>query len=134
MSPLPLWRLIRYSPNSPVQVITCLTCISEISTNVNSPESGVITEVFAELDEVVHVGSKLFKVDIDGKPPAPSKEQGKHAPPPKPQEVKVAEKVPAAKVEPGESHPPEKKEAAQQSRDTGECAETVIMRPVGSAP
>jgi 2-oxoglutarate dehydrogenase E2 component (dihydrolipoamide succinyltransferase) len=41
----------------------------KVSIDVRSPESGALTEVLGEIDDVVEVGAKLFRIDTDATPP-----------------------------------------------------------------
>ena len=40
----------------------------KVSVDVRAQESGVIVEIMGEIDDVVEVGSGLYKIDTDGKP------------------------------------------------------------------
>ncbi len=42
----------------------------QVDVTVNSPESGVIVELFASEGDTINVGGNLFSIDTDGKPSA----------------------------------------------------------------
>merc|ERR1711964_467294 len=96
----------------------------KIDVSVNSPESGVITEVFAQPEDNVEVGKDLFKIE-PGEPPKdqpkeePKKEESKPEQPkeePKKEEPKQEEpKQEQPKEEPKKEEP--KKEEPKKAAD-----------------
>ena len=80
----------------------------KVSVDVRAPEAGVLSEILGEVDDVVEVGSALYKLDTDAVAP-----EGSAAP-------AAAEEAPAAAAEPAPAAPvaaaapaaPEPKKAA----------------------
>ncbi|GKY94937.1 hypothetical protein MPSEU_000458600 [Mayamaea pseudoterrestris] len=109
----------------------------KVSVDVRAPEAGALTELLGEIDDVIQVGSPLFRLDTDADapdsppshpapegitseveetPPSPSSEEKRSAPSPPPEPVaapKAAapEKADAEKI----SKPPTKPAAAAPS-------------------
>jgi 2-oxoglutarate dehydrogenase E2 component (dihydrolipoamide succinyltransferase) len=52
----------------------------KVSVDVRAPEAGLLVEILGEVDDVVEVGSKLFRIDTDADAPEPK--AGNSAPPP----------------------------------------------------
>merc|ERR1711964_650416 len=86
----------------------------KIDVSVNSPESGVITEVFAQPEDNVEVGKDLFKIE----PGEPPKDQPKEEPKKeesKPEQPKEEPKKEEPKQEPKKEEP--KKEEPKKAAD-----------------
>ena len=86
----------------------------KIDVSVNSPESGVITEVFAQPEDNVEVGKDLFKIE----PGEPPKDQPKEEPKKeesKPEQPKEEPKQEQPKQEPKKEEP--KKAADNQAQE-----------------
>ena len=86
----------------------------KIDVSVNSPESGVITEVFAQPEDNVEVGKDLFKIE----PGEPPKDQPKEEPKKeesKPEQPKEEPKQEQPKEEPKKEEP--KKAADNQAQE-----------------
>ena len=85
----------------------------KIDVSVNSPESGVITEVFAQPDDNVEVGKDLFKIE----PGEPSKDQPKEEPKKeesKPEQPKEEPKKEEPKKEEPKKEEPKKEEPKKE--------------------
>eukprot|EP00934_Nitzschia_sp_Nitz4_P000159 Nitzschia sp. Nitz4//scaffold322_size40381//12437//13863//NITZ4_007558-RA/size40381-augustus-gene-0.53-mRNA-1//1//CDS//3329547821//159//frame0 len=96
----------------PDEVVVVLET-DKVSVDVRAPEGGALVEVLGEIDDVVEVGSKLFRLDTDADAPEASvkstavtqsgdilskEEAPKAAAPPKPVDTpSAAEKAPPAK-------------------------------------
>jgi len=101
----------------------------KVTIPVNSPESGLLCDIFAKEGETVQVGSDLFKIDPDKLPPK-SEEPPKQSPKPEKSEKldkieKVMQKVEAPKVFEAKSARMEAPKApAQPSKISNEVTET----------
>lgn len=90
----------------------------KVSVDVRAPEAGALVEVLGEIDDVVEVGSALFRLDTDADAPETS------TPPPGPDEVsseieevpKSSESASAPPSKPTSSAPPLSKPAAAPSK------------------
>ena len=59
----------------------------KVSVDVRTQEAGALLEIFGEVDDVVEVGSDLFRIDTDAKDNKPKDDaESKTAPPPSPTE------------------------------------------------
>merc|ERR1719277_850125 len=68
-----------------VDDIVAIIETDKVSVEIRAEESGALTELFAEIDDTVEVGAKLFSLDTDAAAPA-----GGAAPPPKQAEATPA--------------------------------------------
>jgi len=75
----------------------------KVSVDVRSPEGGIVTEIFGDIDDVVEVGQKLFELDTDGTP----SDSGGH----------VLDETPAveSKQEPASPAPPKTEEKSPET-------------------
>lgn len=72
----------------------------KVSVDVRAPEAGSIVEIFGEVEDVVEVGSQLFRIDTDAKAP-----DGSAAPAPTP-ETAAPEPTPVAAAASPTTPPP----------------------------
>ncbi len=72
----------------------------KVSVDVRAPEAGSIVEIFGEVEDVVEVGSQLFRIDTDAKAP-----DGSAAPEPTP-ETAAPEPTPVAAAASPTTPPP----------------------------
>ena len=80
----------------------------KVSVDVRATESGVVTEIHGEMDDVVEVGEDLYKIDTDAAAP-----EGGAAPPANDEAPPAAETVTAASAPaPAAAAPPAAKPAA----------------------
>jgi len=87
----------------------------KIDVSVNSPEAGVIKEVYAEAEDTVEVGKKLFFIEPGEKPSGDAKEEPKEEEKEEPKEEKKEE--PKEKAEPKESEKKEDKPAPKEKKE-----------------
>ena len=81
----------------------------KIDVPVNSPESGVIVEVFAQEGDSVQVGQDFYKLDLDGKAgAAPSAASSASTPAPAKKEQQTSQSAKPANVPPPKMPPPPK--------------------------
>lgn len=73
----------------------------KVSVDVRAPEAGSIVEIFGEVEDVVEVGSQLFRIDTDAKAP-----DGSTAPEPTPETAPEPTPVVAAAASPTTPPPP----------------------------
>lgn len=69
----------------------------KVTIPVNSPESGLLKEVFAKEGDTIEVGSSLFKLDTDANAPAAA-EKPKAEPPKKQQQQPISAPIQSSKV------------------------------------
>lgn len=86
----------------------------KVSVDVRAPEAGKIVEILGEVDDVVEVGSNLFRIDTDADAPEPKQEVKHDATDIAPPEESSKMEAPA---EPKPTPPP-KKEAAEEQQPT----------------
>lgn len=92
----------------------------KVSVDVRATEPGAIVEVLGEIDDVVEVGSNLYRIDTDAVPPDDSASPTTKAtapPPPPPEATPEPSPSPAAAAAPPPPPPP-KPEAPAPSKDT----------------
>ena len=53
----------------------------KVSVDVRAPEGGALVEILGEIDDIVEVGSGLFRIDTDADAPEPSADAAPAAPP-----------------------------------------------------
>lgn len=66
----------------------------KVSVDVRAPESGAIVEILGEIDDVVEVGSPLFRMDTDAEAPAASESAPEPEAPPAPTPATAAAPTP----------------------------------------
>lgn len=72
----------------------------KVSVDVRAPESGAIVEILGEIDDVVEVGSPLFRMDTDAEAPAASESAPEPEAPPAPTPATATAPTPAAAAPP----------------------------------
>lgn len=72
----------------------------KVSVDVRAPESGAIVEILGEIDDVVEVGSPLFRMDTDAEAPAASESAPEPEAPPAPTPATATAPTPAAAAAP----------------------------------
>merc|ERR1712227_914237 len=82
----------------------------KIDVAVNSPESGVITELYAEAEDNVEVGKDLFKIEPGEAPKEQPKDEGKSEEPKKDEEKSEEPKKEEPKKEEPKKEEPKKEE------------------------
>lgn len=81
----------------------------KVSVDVRAPEAGALVEILGEVDDVVEVGSNLYRIDTDAEPPAESSEPGPTEIASEIEEVAPKE-APAAAPTPAATPPPPKQD------------------------
>ncbi|WFD21300.1 dihydrolipoyllysine-residue succinyltransferase [Malassezia caprae] len=89
----------------------------KIDVSVNSPEAGVIKEVYAEAEDTVEVGKKLLFIEPGEKPSGDAKEEPKEEPKEKPKEEPKEEKKEEKKEAPKKEEKKEDKPAPKEPKE-----------------
>ena len=89
----------------------------KIDVAVNSPESGVITELYAEAEDNVEVGKDLFKIEPGEAPKEQPKDEGKSEEPKKDEEKSEEPKKEEPKKEEPKKEEPKKKDAGKRESE-----------------
>ena len=88
----------------------------KIDVAVNSPESGVITELYAEAEDNVEVGKDLFKIEPGEAPKEQPKDEGKSEEPKKDEEKSEEPKKEEPKKEEPKKEEPKKEEPKKEPK------------------
>lgn len=105
----------------------------KVSVDVRAPEAGAVVEIMGEVDDVVEVGSGLYRLDTDAAAPAGGGEKKVEAAPaaaPTPAAEKVVEAAPVAATPPP---PPAEKKAAPPAPPSLPAMESVTTQ-LGNRP
>eukprot|EP00573_Skeletonema_grethae_P010427 CAMPEP_0201697478 /NCGR_PEP_ID=MMETSP0578-20130828/11330_1 /ASSEMBLY_ACC=CAM_ASM_000663 /TAXON_ID=267565 /ORGANISM="Skeletonema grethea, Strain CCMP 1804" /LENGTH=370 /DNA_ID=CAMNT_0048183659 /DNA_START=377 /DNA_END=1485 /DNA_ORIENTATION=+ len=86
----------------------------KVSVDIRAPEDGAVVEIHGEVDDVVEVGSALYRLDTDAEAPAGGGE-AKDTPPPPPPSAAAPEPVAAAPPAAATPPPPAAAPAAPAS-------------------